>query len=133
GTLEPQRIAGLVREIKRLPHCIDELMGESEAAADAVAATCAEREFFLYIGRHVGLPVALEGALKLKEISYVSADAYAAGEMKHGPIALLEEGPPVVCVATRSPVLEKLVSNIQEARARGAHAIAVTTAGDDLA
>src|SRR4029077_12647545 len=87
---------------------------------------------FLYLGRHVGLPVALEGALKLKEISYVSTDAYAAGEMKHGPIALLNEGTPVVCVATRSPVLEKLVSNIQEARARGARVIAITTAGEHV-
>ena len=78
------------------------------------------------------LPVALEGALKLKEISYVSTDAYAAGEMKHGPIALLDEATPVVCVATRSPVLEKLISNIQEARARGARVIAVTTAGEDV-
>jgi glutamine---fructose-6-phosphate transaminase (isomerizing) len=132
GTLEPQRIAGLVSELKRLPHCIDELIGECQAAADAIAATCAEREFFLYIGRHIGLPVALEGALKLKEISYVSADAYAAGEMKHGPIALLDEGTPVVCVATGSPVLDKLISNVQEARARGARVVAVTTRGEGV-
>jgi glucosamine--fructose-6-phosphate aminotransferase (isomerizing) len=75
--------------------------------------------------------VALEGALKLKEISYISTDAYAAGEMKHGPIALLDEQTPVVCVATDSPVLDKVVSNIQEVRARGAHVIAVATAGND--
>ena len=77
-----------------------------------------EREFFLYIGRHVGLPAALEGALKLKEISYIATDAYAAGEMKHGPIALLDDSTPVVAVATDSPVLEKLISNMQEVRAR---------------
>jgi glutamine---fructose-6-phosphate transaminase (isomerizing) len=130
GTLEPARIVELVGELKRLPHCIDELIGDCEARAEEIARTCWNAEFFLYIGRHVGLPVALEGALKLKEISYVSTDAYAAGEMKHGPIALLDEATPVVCVATRSPVLEKLVSNIQEARARGAHVIAVTTAGE---
>src|SRR5437588_12917959 len=94
-----------------------------------IAADHAGADFFLYIGRHVGLPVALEGALKLKEISYISADAYAAGEMKHGPIALLDEATPVICVATRSPVLDKLLSNVQEARARGAHVIAITTAG----
>ena len=88
------------------------------------------KEFFLYLGRHVGLPVALEGALKLKEISYIATDAYAAGEMKHGPIALLDESTPVVCVATDSPVLEKIVSNMQEVRARGAHVIALTTAGN---
>jgi glutamine---fructose-6-phosphate transaminase (isomerizing) len=74
--------------------------------------------------------VALEGALKLKEISYIATDAYAAGEMKHGPIALLDESTPVVCIATDSPVLEKIVSNMQEVRARGAHVIAITTAGD---
>jgi glucosamine--fructose-6-phosphate aminotransferase (isomerizing) len=130
-TLPAARIAELVTEIKRLPHCIDELMGDCEARAQEIASTCWDAEFFLYIGRHIGLPVALEGALKLKEISYISTDAYAAGEMKHGPIALLDEATPVVCVATRSPVLEKLISNIQEARARGARVIAVTTAGED--
>ena len=89
-----------------------------------------DKEFFLYLGRHVGLPVALEGALKLKEISYISTDAYAAGEMKHGPIALLDESTPVVTVATDSPVLEKVVSNMQEVRARGAHVIAIATEGN---
>src|SRR3712207_7386621 len=78
---------------------------------------------FLYLGRHVGLPVALEGALKLKEISYIPTDAYAAGEMKHGPIALLDERTPTVVVATDSHVYDKIVSNIQEVRARGAHVI----------
>ena len=72
--------------------------------------------FFLYLGRHVGLPICLEGALKLKEISYIPTDAYAAGEMKHGPIALLDEATPVVCVATDSPVLDKVMSNIAEVR-----------------
>ena len=83
-------------------------------------------------GRHVGLPVGLEGALKLKEISYISTDAYAAGEMKHGPIALLDDRTPVVVVATDSPVLEKVVSNMQEVKVRGAHVIAVATEGADL-
>jgi glucosamine--fructose-6-phosphate aminotransferase (isomerizing) len=103
------------------------------AQIDALADRIHDREFFLYLGRHVGLAVCLEGALKLKEISYISTDAYAAGEMKHGPIALLEEGTPVVVVATDSPVLEKVVSNMQEVRARGAHVIAVTTEGDTRA
>jgi glutamine---fructose-6-phosphate transaminase (isomerizing) len=132
GTLEPQRITELVGELKRLPHCIDELIASCQASTQEIADTCWDAEFFLYIGRHIGLAVALEGALKLKEISYVSTDAYAAGEMKHGPIALLDEATPVVCVATRSPVLEKLVSNIQEARARGARVIAVSTAGEGV-
>jgi glucosamine--fructose-6-phosphate aminotransferase (isomerizing) len=132
GTMAAERLTELVGELKRLPHCIDELIGDCEARTEEIAQTCWEANFFLYIGRHVGLPVALEGALKLKEISYISTDAYAAGEMKHGPIALLDEATPVVCVATRSPVLDKLVSNIQEARARGAYVIAVTSAGEDI-
>jgi glutamine---fructose-6-phosphate transaminase (isomerizing) len=90
-----------------------------------------EQSFFLYLGRHIGLPVCLEGALKLKEISYIPTDAYAAGEMKHGPIALLDEDTPVVCVANDSPVLEKVLSNVAEVRARGADVIAVATEGND--
>jgi glutamine---fructose-6-phosphate transaminase (isomerizing) len=132
GTLEPARVASLVAELKHLPHSIDELIDSSEQRMAQIAEECWSSEFFLYIGRHVGLPVALEGALKLKEISYISTDAYAAGEMKHGPIALLEENTPVVCVATSSPVLDKLVSNVQEARARGARVIAIATAGEGL-
>jgi glutamine---fructose-6-phosphate transaminase (isomerizing) len=130
GTLEPARLRELVGELKRLPRCIDEMIERAEREAQEIAKTCWDADFFFYIGRHVGLPVALEGALKLKEISYISTDAYAAGEMKHGPIALLDDATPVVCVATRSPVLDKLVSNIQEARARGARVIAVSTEGD---
>ena len=130
GTLPADRVAELVGELKHLPRSIDEMLEPAELAAQAIAEGCWKADFFFYIGRHLGLPVALEGALKLKEISYISTDAYAAGEMKHGPIALLDEATPVVCVATRSPVLDKLVSNIQEARARGAHVIAVTTDGD---
>src|SRR5205807_5001581 len=95
-----------------------------------ISETNYSADFFLYLGRHMGLPVALEGALKLKEISYVATDAYAAGEMKHGPIALLDERTPVVVVATDSPVLEKVVSNIQEVRARGAYVLAVATEGN---
>jgi glucosamine--fructose-6-phosphate aminotransferase (isomerizing) len=130
GTLEPARVSELVGELKRLPHSIDEMIDRAELEAQEIAKTCWDADFFFYIGRHVGLPVALEGALTLKEISYISTDAYAAGEMKHGPIALLDDATPVVCVATRSPVLDKLVSNIQEARARGARVIAVSTEGD---
>jgi glutamine---fructose-6-phosphate transaminase (isomerizing) len=130
GTLSPERIAELVGEIKRLPHCIDQVISEVGEKVGKVADDHWRDEFFLYIGRHVGLPVALEGALKLKEISYIATDAYAAGEMKHGPIALLDDSTPVVCVATDSPVLEKIASNMQEVRARGAHVIALTTAGN---
>src|SRR4051812_2394960 len=128
GTLEPERIASLVGEMKRVPHCIAEMLETLDV--DEIARRHFEQEFFLYLGRHVGLPVALEGALKLKEISYIPTDAYAAGEMKHGPIALLDESTPVVCVATDSPILDKVISNVQEVRARGAHVIAVASAGN---
>ena len=131
GTLEPARLAALVSEMKRLPHCIDEVLAGVGEQVTRIAEDCWQSEFFLYIGRHVGLPVALEGALKLKEISYIATDAYAAGEMKHGPIALLDDSTPVVCVATDSPVLEKLESNMQEVRARGARVIAVATEGNE--
>jgi glucosamine--fructose-6-phosphate aminotransferase (isomerizing) len=90
-----------------------------------------EIEFILDLGRHIGLPVALEGALKLKEISYIPTEAYSAGEMKHGPIALLDEATPVVVVATNIHVYDKIVSNIQEVRARGAHVIAIATDGNE--
>ena len=96
-----------------------------------MAGRYADRPFFLYLGRHVGVPVCFEGALKLKEISYIPTEAYPAGEMKHGPIALLEEGSPVVVVATDGHVFDKVVSNIQEVRARGARVIAVATEGNE--
>jgi glucosamine--fructose-6-phosphate aminotransferase (isomerizing) len=128
GTLDADQRTRLVAELKRVPHEIDALLAGLEL--DAIAEKHFRREFFLYLGRHVGLPVALEGALKLKEISYIPTDAYAAGEMKHGPIALLDESTPVVCIATDSPILEKVVSNVQEVRARGAHVIAIATEGN---
>jgi glutamine---fructose-6-phosphate transaminase (isomerizing) len=131
GQLAPERLRELVGEVKRLPHCIDAVLAEADAQVAPIADAHSDSEFFLYLGRHVGLPVALEGALKLKEISYIATDAYAAGEMKHGPIALLDESTPVVCVATDSPVLDKVASNMQEVRARGAHVIAIATEGND--
>jgi glucosamine--fructose-6-phosphate aminotransferase (isomerizing) len=131
GEMDGARLAELVSEVKRLPRCIDVVLENVDAQVGPIAAAYARSDFFLYIGRHVGLPVALEGALKLKEISYIATDAYAAGEMKHGPIALLDESTPVVCVATDSPVLDKVLSNAQEVRARGAHLIAVATEGDE--
>ena len=125
GEMSIDRRRELVTQLKRLPHSIAEILDAGSAEIDAVAERFKDAPFFLYLGRHVGLPVCLEGALKLKEISYTATDAYAAGEMKHGPIALLDEGTPVVVVATDSPVLEKVISNMQEVRARGAAVIAV--------
>jgi glucosamine--fructose-6-phosphate aminotransferase (isomerizing) len=132
GTLSGEERSGLVADLKRIPHHLDAVLAACDEHVAQLAERHHERDFFLYLGRHVGLAVGLEGALKLKEISYIVTDAYAAGEMKHGPIALLEEGTPVVVVATDSPVLEKVVSNMQEVRARGAHVIAVATEGREL-
>ena len=129
-SLEPEVFARLVAELKDMSHRIEELLASVDAPVRAMAEHWRDSEFFLYLGRNVGLAVALEGALKLKEISYVPTDAYAAGEMKHGPIALLDELTPVVCVATESPVLDKVLSNVSEVRARGAHVLAVATEGN---
>jgi glucosamine--fructose-6-phosphate aminotransferase (isomerizing) len=131
GTLPPERIAELVAELKGLPSKIQETIVGTEDRVKAIARSQHDQRFFMYIGRHIGLAVCLEGALKLKEISYIPADAYAAGEMKHGPIALLDESTPVVAVATDSPVVEKILSNIEEVRARGADVIALATEGSD--
>jgi glucosamine--fructose-6-phosphate aminotransferase (isomerizing) len=104
---------------------------ELDAQVRAVADRYAGARDFLFIGRHTGYPAALEGALKLKELSYIHAEGYPAGEMKHGPIALVEEGVPVVAVATECHVYPKVLSNIQEVKARGAEVIAVATEGDE--
>jgi glucosamine--fructose-6-phosphate aminotransferase (isomerizing) len=129
GSLNEAEIADLVGEMRALPRKLAELLENINGTIDKVAGQWSAANFFLYLGRHVGLPVALEGALKLKEISYIPTDAYAAGEMKHGPIALLDERTPVVTVATESPVLDKVLSNIAEVRARGAHVLAIATEG----
>jgi glutamine---fructose-6-phosphate transaminase (isomerizing) len=130
GTLAPDELAGLVAGVRDLPRAVQDVIDAVEGPVQDIAEAHWRKEFFLYLGRHIGLPVALEGALKLKEISYIATDAYAAGEMKHGPIALLDEQTPVIVVATNSPVLEKVVSNMQEVRARGAHVIAVASEGN---
>ena len=129
GGLSPDRITQLIAELKHIPSRIEETLESVDDRVRAIARSHASQRFFLYLGRNIGLPVCLEGALKLKEISYIPTDAYAAGEMKHGPIALLDESTPVVCVATDSPVLEKVLSNVAEVRARGADVVAVATAG----
>ena len=129
GTLEPEVTHNLIADLRRLPGLIARLVEDVDEPVRRIADRWKDAGFFLYLGRHVGLSICLEGALKLKEISYIPTDAYAAGEMKHGPIALLDEQTPVVCVATDSPVLDKVASNIAEVQARGAHVIAVTTEG----
>ena len=129
-TLEPYAVAALIEEVERLPGQITGFL-EGAHPIDEIAERHHQKPFFLYLGRNVGLPVCLEGALKLKEISYIPTEAYSAGEMKHGPIALLDEETPVVCIATDSHVYEKMVSNIQEVRARQAQVIAIATDGNE--
>jgi glucosamine--fructose-6-phosphate aminotransferase (isomerizing) len=129
--LPRERVVELIGELKGLPSKIAETIARSDERVRAIARSHAQGRFFLYLGRHIGLPVCLEGALKMKEISYIPSDAYAAGEMKHGPIALLDETTPVVCVATDMPVLDKMLSNMAEVGARGADVIAIGTEGSD--
>jgi glucosamine--fructose-6-phosphate aminotransferase (isomerizing) len=130
-TLAPDEVEFIVDQLYELPAKIAQFL-DGDHPVEEIAQRFYDKPFFLYLGRHIGLPVALEGALKLKEISYIPTDAYSAGEMKHGPIALLEEGTPVVCVAIDQKVIyDKVVSNIQETRARGAHVIAIATDGNE--
>jgi glucosamine--fructose-6-phosphate aminotransferase (isomerizing) len=130
GTLTPAEHAAASEELHALPGLVRDFL-EGDHPIGEIAAAHAHKPFFLYLGRHIGLPVCLEGALKLKEIAYVPTEAYSAGEMKHGPIALLDDETPVVVVATDSHVQDKLVSNIQEVRARGAQVIAIATDGNE--
>ena len=129
-TLPADEVEFILDEVYDLPRKMQRFL-DGDHPIEEIAQRFHDRPFFLYLGRHIGLPVALEGALKLKEISYIPTEAYSAGEMKHGPIALLEEGTPVVVVATRIHVYDKIVSNIQETRARGAHVIAIATDGNE--
>jgi glucosamine--fructose-6-phosphate aminotransferase (isomerizing) len=129
--LHEEEIEFILEELYDLPERMEQFL-DGDHPIEEIAQRYYEKPFFLYLGRHIGLPVALEGALKLKEISYIPTEAYSAGEMKHGPIALLDEDTPVVCVATDQKVIyEKVVSNIQEVRARGAHVIAIATDGNE--
>ena len=129
-TLPPGEIEFILDFVYKLPQKIQAFL-DGDHPIEEIAQRYHDAHFFLYLGRHIGLPVALEGALKMKEISYIPTEAYSAGEMKHGPIALLDEATPVVVVATNIHVYDKIVSNIQEVRARGAHVIAIATDGNE--
>ncbi|MFN2614323.1 MAG: glutamine--fructose-6-phosphate transaminase (isomerizing), partial [Actinomycetota bacterium] len=129
GSKYPNEIRAIVAEMRRLP----ELLRETLTLRDRVkelAREIADAPTVLFVGRHVGYPMALEGALKLKEVSYVHAEGFPAGELKHGPIALIDKGVPVVAIATQCHVYPKVLSNIQEIKARGAFVIAICSAGD---
>ena len=129
GTQPESMLADVQWALDELPELIDQVVASVDQPIRELAERLARSSFFLYLGRLSGVPVALEGALKMKEISYVPTDAYAAGEMKHGPIALLGPDTPVVCVATDRRVLPKLLSNLSEVRARGAQVLAIATEG----
>jgi glutamine---fructose-6-phosphate transaminase (isomerizing) len=130
-TMTEDELAYIVDEMHELPDRMATFL-DGDHPIEEIAQRHYEKPFFLYLGRHIGLPVALEGALKLKEISYIPTEAYSAGEMKHGPIALLDSDTPVVCIATDQKVIyEKVISNIQETRARGAQVIAIATDGNE--
>ena len=130
GSMFPEEIAQFVQRMHELPAKVQQALG-LEHQVDGIAEDYRDARDVLFIGRHTGYPAALEGALKLKEISYIHAEGYPAGELKHGPIALVEPGVPVVAVATECHVHPKMLSNIQEVRARGADVIAVATEGDE--
>ena len=129
-TIPADEIEFILDQLYELPEKMQYFL-DGNHPIEEIAQRYYDKPFFLYLGRHIGLPVALEGALKLKEISYIPTEAYSAGEMKHGPIALLDPDTPVVCIATDSHVYDKVVSNIQETRARGAHVIAIATDGNE--
>ena len=129
GSMFPEEIAEVLERMDELPAAVERAIG-LDARCRELAERYVEAPTVLFIGRHTGYPAALEGALKLKEISYIHAEGFPAGELKHGPIALIEEGVPVVAVATECHVYPKMLSNIQEVRARGADVIAVITEGD---
>jgi glucosamine--fructose-6-phosphate aminotransferase (isomerizing) len=127
GTLMPARAHALLLALDQLPLKLEDVL-KTDVAMDDVAKRYYQCQDFLYLGRGISYPIALEGALKLKEISYIHAEGYAAGEMKHGPIALIDERVPIVAIAPDDHVFEKMLGNIQEAKARGGSLIVLTSA-----
>jgi glucosamine--fructose-6-phosphate aminotransferase (isomerizing) len=131
GTLTGDELHEHVDHLALLPDLVGRTLAHGDEY-DVLANLFHTREHFLFLGRGINYPIALEGALKLKEISYIHAEGYPAGEMKHGPIALIDEEMPVVCLAPKDPWHEKMISQIQQAKARGGIVIAVATEGDEL-
>jgi glucosamine--fructose-6-phosphate aminotransferase (isomerizing) len=129
GTLSESDIRRHIEELLQLPQLIEQAI-KASAATERIAEKFYNRTDFLFLGRGINYPIALEGALKLKEISYIHAEGYPAGEMKHGPIALIDERMPIVAIAPDDHVFEKMIGNVQEAKARGGSVIAITSAGD---
>ena len=130
GTRDPDEVRAHLQDLQAVPDLVQELLGRMEPVRE-LAHALKDEQRVLFLGRHVGYPMALEGALKLKELAYVSAEGFPAGEIKHGPIALVEDGTPVVVIAPRHALQAKLINNVQEVRARGARTIVLATDGDD--
>ena len=141
GALGEDKIKDLLGQFKNLPSIMEETLSRYKVEGNEIAHYAKDfkayyekshtKSFFLYLARNINYPNALEGALKLKEISYISAEGYPAGEMKHGPIALIDENPWVVCIATKSKTYDKICSNIQEVKARGGIVVGIITSGDE--
>ena len=130
GTRDPDEVRAHLIDLQSIPDLVQEVLGRMEPVR-ALARSLVDEQRVLFLGRHVGYPIALEGALKLKELAYVSAEGFPAGEIKHGPIALIEAGTPVIVVAPRHALQAKLINNVQECRARGARTIVIATDGDE--
>ena len=130
GLLDSEEVKRLLKSLLKVPRLVKEAL-ETDSVIEEMAYSYMKKEHFLYLGRGLGYPLALEGALKLKEISYIHAEGYPAGEMKHGPIALIDERMPVVVVAPEGRVLEKTLGNMEEARSRGGTLIAIAEKGND--
>jgi glucosamine--fructose-6-phosphate aminotransferase (isomerizing) len=131
GVIDEKTRRSLVADLRLIPDLVGRTL-EREAEVEKVAYMLMDVHDCLYLGRGINMPIAYEGALKLKEISYIHAEGYPAGEMKHGPIALIDASMPVVCIAPKDPWHEKMISQIQQAKARGGTVIAVATDGDEL-
>jgi glucosamine--fructose-6-phosphate aminotransferase (isomerizing) len=131
GTIDEATRRALVADLRLVPDLVSRTLAREPEVAK-VAKALKDISGCLYLGRGINMPIAYEGALKLKEISYVHAEGYPAGEMKHGPIALIDENMPVLCIAPKDPWHEKMISQIQQAKARNGTVIAVATEGDEL-
>lgn len=130
GQLSQKRRRELVKDLARVPEMVSQCLDQEENIIQ-VAKELKYTRHALYLGRGINMPIAYEGALKLKEISYIHAEGYPAGEMKHGPIALVDRDMPVIAIATKDPWYEKMISQVEQAKARGGSVVAVATEGDD--
>jgi glutamine---fructose-6-phosphate transaminase (isomerizing) len=129
GGKSREELAEIIRHLEELPEKAEQILGQTKVV-EQFARDIASHEHLFFLGRGLDYAVALEGSLKLKEISYIHSEAYAAGELKHGTLALIEENIPVIALATQSSVYEKMISNIQEVKARGAYVLGFAGEGD---